>query len=354
MSLYTRNLGLASVAALCAASPALAASDELVKAATEEGAVSVYAATDISQTQAMLDAFKAKYPGIRIDYNDVGTNGAYNRVISEAAAGQVGGDIIWTSAMDLTVKLAADGYLAPYASPEAAALPEWANYQDTVYATTVEPIGIIYNKLALTEDQVPTTRAALIEFLGNEDMAGRVATFDPEKSGAGFLIHTNDVKQTDDFWELAEAFGAAGGKTYSSTGSMRETVTSGENVLAFNIIGSYALDWVKETENLGVAFGGDYTAAFSRVAAILKDAPHPNAAQLFLDFTLSQEGQNALASKGLPSLRTDVTEGLNLETLTERVGGNLKPIAVDETLLEYMDPMQRVKFLKEWMGTAKG
>lgn len=57
---------------------------------------------------------------------------------------------------------------------------------------------------------------------------------------------------------------------------------------------------------------------------------------------LSQEGQNALAKNGFPSVRTDVDAGLNIDTLSERVGGALRPIKMDESLLEYLDPMKRV------------
>ncbi len=341
-------------AALVSFSPAAFAADAaLVEAATKEGAVSVYTSTDISQAQGLLDAFAAKYPGIRIDYNDVGTNGAYNRVIAEAAASQMGGDIVWSSAMDLQMKLAADGYLDAYASPEAGALPDWGKYQDMLYATTIEPVGIIYNKLSVSEGEVPHTRAELIAFLGNPEIAGRVATFDPEKSGSGFLFHTNDALQTADFWELATAFSAAAGKTYSSTGSIKETVVSGENVLAFNIIGSYGIEWAKEIENLGVAFTTDYTAGFSRVAGIPKGAPHPAAAKLFVDFMLSPEGQSALAAADLPSVRTDITAGLDLDSLNELVGGNLRPIVLDEHLLDFMSPMKRVEFLKQWKAAGK-
>ncbi len=349
-----KMVGATSVMALLFHSAVLAASNEVVAAAQKEGAISIYSATDMAQAQPLLDAFSKKYPGIRIDYNDLGTNGVYNRVISEAAAKQVGGDLFWTSAMDQSVKLATDGYVAPYRSEELPALPSWALYNDMVYATTIEPIGLIYNKTVLAEKDVPQTREELIKLLKNKEISGKIGTFDPEKSGVGFLIQTNDMKHTKDFWDLVAAFGFAGGKTYSATGAMRETVTSGENVLAFNLIGSYALDWVKASPNLGVAFGKDYTPAFSRVAGIIKNAPHPNAAQLFLDFMLSKEGQDAMASKGMPSLRSDVTQGYNINTLNERVGGNLKPIPLDQTRLEYMDPMKRVEFLKKWRTLVKG
>lgn len=320
-----------------------------IEAAKSQGKVVIYTSTDIAQAQKLLDAFTARY-GIAVEYNDLGTNGAYNRAISEAAAGQMGADIVWSSAMDLQMTLAADGYAETYASPEKPALPAWAVNADQLYATTVEPIGVIYNTGAIAKGDFPETRAELIAYLldRKDELKGKIATFDPEKSGTGFLHHTNDLQATDSFWDLAKALGQVGVRTYSSSGSMRETVVSGENVMAINIIGSYALDWVKDSPNLAVAFGQDYTAAFSRIALLTKDSPHPEAGKLFVDFMLSKDGQSALAEGGLPSVRSDVTAGLNVTSLNDLVGGALKPIAVDDHLLTYMKPQERVGFFREW------
>ncbi|RVH31744.1 ABC transporter substrate-binding protein [Sinorhizobium meliloti] len=355
-----RSTAFAVAAALMTAFAATASAQEvptgypadyadLIAKAKEEGTVSVYTSTDAAQSQKLQDGFTKRY-GIKIAYNDLGTNGTYNQVISEAAAGQTTADVVWSSAMDLQMTLVQDGYASEYASPEAGKLPSWANFKNMLYATTVEPIGMIYNTKALSEDKLPKTYADLITFLkDNKSMLqGKVATFDPEKSGSGFLHHSNDARNRNDFWDLAKAMGEDGAKIYSSSGGMKETVVSGENIIAINIIGSYALDWVKESPNLGVHFASDYTPAFSRLALITKDAPHSNAAKLFVDYMLSGEGQSLLAEGGLPSVREDVSAGINIKTLNERVGGGLKPIAVDEGVLEYMDQMKRVQFLNDW------
>src|SRR5262249_38867089 len=81
----------------------------IVSAAKKEGKVVIYTSTDSKQMQPLADAFKAAYPGVDVEVNDLGTNGAYNRAISEAAAKQVGSDIIWTSAMELQMVLVEKG-----------------------------------------------------------------------------------------------------------------------------------------------------------------------------------------------------------------------------------------------------
>lgn len=329
---------------------------ELVAAAKKEGSVSIYTSTDQVQGKPFVDAFQAAYPGVKVEYNDLGTNGTYNRVISEAAAGQVGSDVIWTSAMDLQMVLVDKGYAEAYKSPEAANLPAWANYKDVLYANSVEPIAILYNKSALGTIAPPKTRADLIRLMrDNKDaLKGKVASMDPEKSGTGFLFFTNDVKEQKDVWDMVAAFGATDAKVYGSSGNIREKLTSGEHAIAFNIIGSYALEWAKKNPNLDVVLTSDFTAAFSRVVNISKNAPHPNAARLLVDFMLSKQGQSILSANGAPSVRTDVTEGVNLSKLNDMAGGKLKPIAVDEGLLVYSDAKKRAEFFQLWKKSLRG
>jgi len=333
-----------------------AAYGELVDKAVKEGAVSIYTSTDDVQGRPLIEAFRAAFPGIRVDYNDLGTNGAYNRVISEAAAKQVGSDIVWTSAMDLQMVLVSKGQAETYKSPEAAQLPAWANFNDQLYATSVEPVAIMYNKSMLAALKPPQTRAELITFLqANKDaLKGKVASFDPEKSGSGFLFFNNDARTTTDTWELVKAFGGTDPKVYGSSGAMREKIASGEHWIAFNLIGSYAIEWAKKNSNLGVVLPPDHAAAFSRVANISKGAPHPAAARVFLDFLLSQRGQTAMAGSGAPSIRTDVSEGLNIAKLNEMAGGKLKPIPVSAALLEASDPKTRAEFFQKWKQALRG
>lgn len=353
MRMVSVALAVAGVLALAGASQAQDA--ELVKKAKAEGLVRLYSATDTAQVKSMIAAFKAAYPGIEVDYNDVGPEGTFNRVISEAAAKQVGADLVWTSAMDRQMLLADQDLFAAVKVPEAAGLPAWINKDDILYATSVEPICMIYNKQVLAEDKVPKTRAELIAFIKSPAAKGKVGALDPERSPSGFLFHSNDAVTTRDFWDLVAAFGAAGGKTYTSNGPVRESVVSGENALAFNIIGSYGFEWAKAAPSLGVSCEKDRTAAFSRVIAVTEGAPHPNAGLLFLNFVLSKAGQTELAKNGLPSVRTDIdpAAGFDFDSMNEKVGGKMQPIPLDEKVLIGMSDPKRAEFLKKWRDLVR-
>src|SRR3981189_299100 len=85
--------------------------------AEQEGKLVVYSTTDASLVAPLLKDFAALYPKLTLEYNDMNSTELYNRLISEAAAGSGSADFLWSSAMDLQMKLANDAYALAYASP---------------------------------------------------------------------------------------------------------------------------------------------------------------------------------------------------------------------------------------------
>src|SRR5206468_5684482 len=119
---------------------------QTIAAANKEGKVVVYSALDTKAAQPLIKDFNAVYPNVKVEYNDMNSTELYNRYIAEVAAGQGGADVMWSSAMDLQVKLVDEGKALAYKSPEAAKIPSWANYKNEAYGTTFEPAVFIYNK----------------------------------------------------------------------------------------------------------------------------------------------------------------------------------------------------------------
>ncbi|GLV49010.1 hypothetical protein TJA_21130 [Thermus sp. LT1-2-5] len=201
----------------------------VVEAARKEGRLIIYSATDQASAQALLDDFRRLYPFIQIEYNDLGTQAIYDRFVSETAAGARSADLLWSSAMELQVKLASEGYALPYDSPEAKNWPANARLENLAYGTTLEPAVVVFNRRFLKPEEVPTTREGLVRLLQEPRMRGRVATWDPERSAVGFTILKADYDQYPAFQNLVRAFGRAQAALYSSTGAAFEKVISGEH-----------------------------------------------------------------------------------------------------------------------------
>ncbi|HUH92441.1 MAG TPA: ABC transporter substrate-binding protein [Casimicrobiaceae bacterium] len=325
----------------------------VVDAAKKEGKVVVYSTTDAKLVQGLIKDFESEFPGVKVEYTDMNSTEVYNRFISENAANAASADAVWSSSMDLQLKLAADGLALAYKSPEAAALPDWARWKDTVYATTFEPIAIIYNKRLVAADEVPKTHADFTKLLNTkaEKFQKKVTTYDAEKSGVGFMLVNQDSKLDPAFWDLVKAMGARQVNLQSSTGTMMERVSSGENLIGYNILGSYALTRAKKDSSLGVAFTTDYNLVLSRLAFVAKNAKHPNAGKLFLDYLLSKRGQTVTAEQAdLYSIRNDITGKDSGVAFAKEHGNAVKPIPVSEELLGGLEPAKRLEFLKHWQA----
>jgi iron(III) transport system substrate-binding protein len=161
------------------------------------------------------------------------------------------------------------------------------------------------------------------------------------------------VRENPKFWDMIKAFGASGVQAQASTDTMLDHVVSGENLIAYNVIGSYALARAKKDPALGVAFLKDYTVVLSRVMLINKEGQHPNAAKLWLDYILSKRGQTIIANEAqMYSVRHDVVGETTAAGLTKQLGSSLKPIAVDAMLLRYLNQGRKQALLKEWKDAA--
>jgi iron(III) transport system substrate-binding protein len=329
---------------------------KIVDAAKKEGKLIIYSTTDAVSSNPLVKDFEATYPGIKVEYSDLNSTELYNRFIAEAAANNGTADLLWSSAMDLQVKLVNDGQGLAYPSPEIKSLPKWAVYKDSAYGTTYEPTAIVYNKRLVPEADVPKDHTALLKLLNDKPDAykGKVTAYDPERSGVGYLFCNEDVKNFPAAWDLFKAMGKTGAKFYTSAGAMMERVASGEHTIAYGIFGSYALARSKKDPNIGIVLPSDYTMVTSRVAFISKHAKNPNAAKLFLDYMLSKRGQEVVAKADLYSLRNDVEGEATVKAVTKVIGDRARPVPIDQTLLETLDQTKRLAFLSKWQKAKKG
>lgn len=350
----TLPIAAALLAMVMGPSSLLAApSKQMIDAARKEGRVVVYSVLSTNAAKPLIADFKALYPGIEVDYDgDKGSTEMDARYRSETAANKMTADVVWNSAMDMQMKLVADGYAARYRSPEAAALPKWAVYKDTAYGSTLEPVVIVYNKNLTTGADIPQSHGGMAELLNEktDHFRGRVTTFDIIKSGVGYMFDAQDRLASPRHGELLSAMGKAGLQPSGGTGDMLTGINEGKFLLGYNMMGAYALSRSKkDLPNLGVVFPNDYTLVLSRIAFVSKKAAHPNAARLWLDYLLSARGQTVLGNAlQLYPIRSGIKAEYTADTLRAAIGPSIRPIALDMRLVRDLDAKRRDEVLSDW------
>lgn len=337
---------LALTALLCACRPATegqATRPSVVRAALREGEVVIYANTDV--TEQIAAGFTRRFPGMKVRFVEVNSSDMRQAVIAQARPGAGEADLIWSSSMDIQVKLINDGYAQTYDSREAAELPRWAVWRNQGFGTTAEPIVFAYNRRLLSPDAAPKSHAELLEALRADPdrWRNRIALYDAETSGVGFMYLSADAQIYPQAWALLSEIGASRPSTDVAGGVILNRLGSGERLLAYNMNAFYAR-WWSENRNPDIAYitPRDYHLSISRVAFIPRHAPHPNAARLFLDYLISEEGQATLNGAGFGSIRS----------ADDRTAG-ARPIRVGPALLANLDQSRRESLIDEWRARIR-
>jgi iron(III) transport system substrate-binding protein len=305
----------------------------------------VRGALDIDSFAPALAAFVTTHPEIRVVLEQWNTNQLYDRAAA-ACRGEVDpADLLLSSAVDQQVKLVNDGCARPYHSAVTAALPAARNWRDELFGLTSEPAVMVYNRALVRPGDAPASRFDLLDLLRREDGAytGRVATYDIEGSGVGYLFAFLDSVQATTFGSLIEAFGRAGAVATCCSAEIVDGVARGDYLIAYNVLGPYALARAAENPDLAVVAPADYTLVMYRAALIPKAAAQPDAAGALVDFLLSGSGQQALAQTFLTTrFGPDSTSG---------APDLLRPIPLSPVLLVGLDRQKRGQLLALWRQT---
>ena len=313
--------------------------------AAREGRLIIYSTAYDTDMAGVLKVFHAQNPGVRVDFQHVVATDLYARVIREVDAGTPSADLLFSSAMDGQIKLVNDGYAQPYASPEKAHLPPWAVWKNEAYGVTAEPIVIAYNRRLISAAEAPRSHDQLEWLLRRKGAAyaGRVGTYDVARSGAGFLFFTQDVQISHDTWNLIRSLGRTRPVLDVNGHDMLARLSAGKQSLTYNMMSSYALERRATDPWLEVVYPEDYTLVMSRIAFISKEARHPAAAKLFLDFMLSATGQGLLAQRFMAPVRMDMAQAS-----PHANPQNLRAIHVGPSLLASLDRLKYARLIDDW------
>jgi iron(III) transport system substrate-binding protein len=306
----------------------------------------VYSSLDAPLARPLIEAFQRIYPDVTIRYEDLLTSDITERVMAESAEGQTA-DLVFSSSMDLTVKLANDGYASVVEVEGADLWPAWAVWRDMVFALTFEPAVIVYHRPSFP-DGPPDSRAALQDWLASAT-PGSIGTYDIARSAVGYLFLSRDMEHYADLWPLVQAMGKAGVQVFPTSQDVIDRVNKGELLIGYNILGSYAADQASRLPNLGLALPSDYVVVVSRVALVPSAARAPDLGEALLGFLMGREGQTLLAERlRLPAVSLEIAGKDSAAAMQAALGARLRPVPVSPGLLAYLDPANRARVLARW------
>jgi len=267
---------------------------KLIEGAKKEGTLLFYTSMAPSESNRLAQAFEKKY-GIKVQVWRNLSETVLQRAVAEARARRHSVDVIETNAPEVEV-LAQEGLISEFFSPHVAGLHPHAVPPHKKYISDrVNLFVVAFNTQKVKREEIPQT----YEGFADPKWKGRLG------------IEATDVEWMATLMKLGGPYGLAYFKQLASQRpDMRkghvlfaELIASGEipvgltaysaNIESFRRRGA-PVTWIPV----------EPVVARPQGLAVARNAPHPHAALLFVDFILSKEGQDLLASMGRTPVNT--------------------------------------------------
>jgi iron(III) transport system substrate-binding protein len=285
-------LSLAAFFIACAGLPSLTDAQSLTDAAKKDGKVVIYGQGGDEWTP-IIKAFNQRYPGIQVEAQDMRGREAREKIIAEQGAGQVVADLV-TSGEQTMAELREGGFLQPYKSPELRFVyKEFLDQLGFRNAYRINIYGITINTRLVPPADEPKSWKDLV----NPKYRGKIASQDPRGSGGAFgiLACLSKIHGMEFIRQLAKQnifFG-------SNNSQLVVGLVRGEHGLMISS------NWTDTAFQKAFKRGGpvkfikpeEGIRAVQISFSVVKNAPHPNAAKLFIDWNLSEEGQKLLTQE---------------------------------------------------------
>jgi iron(III) transport system substrate-binding protein len=254
---------------------------ELIEAAKKEGKLVFYSANVAESEQPIMEAFTKKFPFIKIEFLRAPGNQLLQRVKTEAAAGKLLADVIDHS--DRSLMLEIESIFQDYAPPNAADyIPE------TLASPKLWPRSTVVWSIAYNSEVVKTPPKSWMD-LTRSEYAGKQIGQVIAPSGGTTWTRAMFERQVlgEDYWKKQAATQPL---LFPSNAPTSDALVRGEVAIA-PLLYNAILPKVRDGAPIKVFFAPEGAPMTPFAAGIPKTAAHPNAARLFMNWCLSEEGQ---------------------------------------------------------------
>jgi iron(III) transport system substrate-binding protein len=300
-------LGLAAGSAVLSVPEMARAEDEwdkIVAAARKEGRVVLYSAfVGLTAHQDLKKDHQATY-GITVDILEARASEVRERIRIEQAAGRFAADVSENGRTTTTLQIAQDHVFDPYGP-----LPSLGHLKPEFASDDIRlPVfAIVYGILANTQLVKPADEPKSWLDLVDPRWKGKILSDDFRALGGGGVL----------FFVLEDRFGSDFHEKLAKQDlKFSREIPANERRVArseFPLYLPVSLTSVPELKGLPVNFlapkeGLPYVGYD---LALLKNAPHPNAARLLMEYYLSQKMQQGLANRGLLPVTSETLSQLD-------------------------------------------
>jgi ABC-type Fe3+ transport system substrate-binding protein len=301
--------------------------DELYAKAKDEKSLVVYAGGPVSNYEPLAREFERRFPGLSVSIEG-GFSNVLNQKIEQQFADRklIADMVLFQTAQDF-VRWKAQGKMLAF-KPEGFDAID-ASFKDPEGAFVVWYVGTLsyaYNTQQVKPEAVPKSA---LDFLKPE-FRGRMITCYPHDDDATlYLFHAIAQKYGTDYIDkyLANEPNWVQGHL-----GVSRSVAAGTNLVTFDATTSTVLNLKKAGQPIEFAFSEiDPIPVYYSTAGIFKDAPHPNAAKLYLSWVLAPEQQRRIGSF---SPRRDVPPPAGLKPLfSYAVADGYRDFVTDKALV---------------------
>jgi len=273
-----------------------------VEKAEAEGAFVLYSTDPEAGQQKLVAAFNAAFPKIKANYFRLQAGALYAKLLSERQAKSYLVDVVQLSDMGMIRDFQKKNGFYQYVSPEMAAFkPERKSSPEGFWTWgSVIMGGIAYNNKNTSEADAPKKWEDLLDPKWNDGINVKVSNSGLQH-GVWFML--KPILGEDYF----KKFAAQKPRAFDSYVQQYDRLTNGQDKVIMGAQYSGAVEFIAKGAPIGFVFPETGVPAVPETYGIVADGPHPNAAQLFMDWFLSPVGQKALADAlTLHSPREDV------------------------------------------------
>ncbi|MFC3419007.1 ABC transporter substrate-binding protein [Salinicoccus hispanicus] len=275
------------------------------------GELDFYTSQPDADAEQLIFAFNETHPDVDVNLFRSGTEEVISKVQAENEAGDVLADVLLVADAVTFEGLKSDEMLMGYESPEADTIPEDFVDPDHMYTgTKIMSTGLIVNTENV--DEMPTSWNTLT----SDEAQDNIVMPSPLYSGAA-AYNLSVLTRSDDFgWEFYEGIKANNPMVTEGNGAVMENVSSGQQ--SYGMVVDYlAARAANDGSPVELVYPDEGVPVITEPIGIMQNTDNVAAAQAFVDFVLSEEGQQMQSEIGYTPIREGVEPPEGLKSLDE-------------------------------------